>query len=64
MITVRKLESGYYMVEGDGPCEWAQPPSWPCDETTLLAHTRYYVATGTNPPMRGVRPICDNPGRS
>jgi len=39
MITVTRLSSGYYLVRGDGPCEWAQPPSWPCDETTLLAHT-------------------------
>jgi len=23
------------MIVGRGPCEWAQPPSWPCDEKTL-----------------------------
>lgn len=39
MISVRKLSTGYFIVEGDGPCEWAQPPCWPCDETTLLTHT-------------------------
>jgi hypothetical protein len=39
MITVSRLSSDYYLVRGDGPYEWAQPPSWPCDEATLLAHT-------------------------
>lgn len=38
-ITVRRLESGYYHVRGQGPCNWAQPPEWPCDEATLRAHT-------------------------
>lgn len=35
MVTVTRLESGYYHVRGDGPCNWAQPPFWPCDEKTL-----------------------------
>jgi hypothetical protein len=38
MITVKRLSSGYYFVGGDGPCNWAQPPSWPCDEATLRTH--------------------------
>ena len=38
MITARELSSGFWFIEGDGPCEWAQPPSWPCDEATLRAH--------------------------
>ena len=38
MIDVRRLASGYYHVRGNGPCEWAQPPRWPCDEDTLRAH--------------------------
>lgn len=37
-ITVRQLPSGYYHVRGRGPCNWAQPPTWPCDEQTLRAH--------------------------
>lgn len=37
-VTVTRLDSGYYHVRGDGPCNWAQPPSWPCDEATLRAH--------------------------
>lgn len=38
MITVTRLPSGYYHVRGDGPCNWAQPPTWPCDEATLREH--------------------------
>lgn len=38
-LYIKRLSSGYYHISGDGPCEWAQPPSWPCDETTLQAHT-------------------------
>lgn len=38
-IAVRKLESGYFHVRGRGPCEWAQPPCWPCDEATLRQHS-------------------------
>lgn len=37
-ITIQRLESGYYHIHGDGPCEWAQPPCWPCDEVTLRKH--------------------------
>ena len=35
MITVTRLESGYFHVRGDGPCEWSQPRSWPCSEEEL-----------------------------
>lgn len=38
MISVKKLSTGYYRVRGDGPCEWAQPPHWPCSEETLREH--------------------------
>ncbi len=34
-ITVSRLSSGYYMVRGIGPCNWAQPPIWPCEEDTF-----------------------------
>lgn len=37
-ITVQRLSSGYVRLQGNGPCEWAQPPHWPCDKTTLRAH--------------------------
>jgi hypothetical protein len=37
-ITANRLESGYWVISGRGPCEWSQPPSWPCDEATLRAH--------------------------
>jgi hypothetical protein len=36
MITVKQLSSGYWLVRGKGPCEWAQPPQWPMtDEESL-----------------------------
>ena len=34
-ITVKKLYSGYYHIRGIGPCNWAQPPIWPCDEVMI-----------------------------
>jgi hypothetical protein len=37
-IRVQRLSSGYYHVRGRGPCNWAQPPWWPCDEKTLRDH--------------------------
>ncbi len=38
MITVTKLESGYWHIRGDGPCNWAQPPCWPCSYEVLVEH--------------------------
>ena len=39
-ITVKRLHTagGYYHIRGVGPCNWAQPPCWPCDERTLRRH--------------------------
>jgi hypothetical protein len=37
-ITVRRLDSGYYHICGRGPCNWAQPPEWPCSEEVLRKH--------------------------
>jgi hypothetical protein len=37
-IAVKQLESGYWLIRGVGPCEWAQPPAWPCSEETLRKH--------------------------
>ena len=25
-ITIRRLDSGYYHIRGEGPCNWSQPP--------------------------------------
>ncbi len=38
MLTFKRLESGYWHICGDGPCEWAQVPIWPCSVATLRAH--------------------------
>ena len=37
-ITAKQLDSGYWHIRGDGPCNWAQPPWWPCNEETLREH--------------------------
>lgn len=38
-LRIKRLDSGYYHIRGQGPCNWAQPPTWPCSEQVLLAHT-------------------------
>jgi hypothetical protein len=37
-ITVQPLESGYFLVRGIGPCNFSQPPCWPCDYELLESH--------------------------
>lgn len=37
-ITTKKLPSGYWHIRGEGPCNWAQPPSWPCSEEVFREH--------------------------
>lgn len=37
-ITVKRLKSGYWHIRGQGPCNWAQPPEWPCSEEALRKH--------------------------
>jgi len=37
-ITITQLPSGYWHIRGRGPCNWAQPPHWPCSEEVLRAH--------------------------
>jgi hypothetical protein len=36
-ITITMLDSGYYHIRGRGPCNWSQPPHWPCDRETFRA---------------------------
>lgn len=47
-IKVKRLPSGYYHVRlyPGGPCEWAQPPLWPCDEDTLRWHAHPEASDG------------------
>jgi hypothetical protein len=37
-ITARRLPGGYWHVRGNGPCNWTQPPQWPCDAGMLHDH--------------------------
>ena len=39
MITIKRLSSGYYRINGRGPCNWSQVPEWPCDEATIRSCT-------------------------
>lgn len=34
-ITTERLSSGYWHIRGDGPCNFAQPETWPCSEQSL-----------------------------
>ncbi len=36
LFSVKRLESGYWHLRGDGPCNWAQPRDWPCASETDL----------------------------
>lgn len=38
MIKIIRLPGGWWHVRGRGPCNWAQPPEWPCSEAMLRAH--------------------------
>jgi len=38
MIKITRLPGGWWHVRGRGPCNWAQPPEWPCSEAMLRAH--------------------------
>lgn len=38
MVTVKRLSSGFFHIRGRGPCNWSQPPHWPCSEAELRAH--------------------------
>lgn len=35
VLTFTTLSSGYVHIRGQGPCNWAQPPRWPCSEDEL-----------------------------
>ena len=38
-IRTTRLSSGYWHIRGVGPCNYSQPPHWPCDLDTLKAHS-------------------------
>jgi hypothetical protein len=37
-ISVKRADNGWWHIRGQGPCNWAQPPHWPCSEATLREH--------------------------
>ncbi len=36
-LRIKRLSSGHWHIRGRGPCEWAQPPAWPCTPEELDA---------------------------
>jgi hypothetical protein len=45
-ITVNPLSSGYFFVSGIGPCNYSQPPWWPCDYGILKQHAHPEASEG------------------
>lgn len=44
-IRVERFDHTHYVkLSGVGPCNWAQPPCWPCDEDTLREHAAGYAS--------------------
>jgi hypothetical protein len=50
-ITYKRLPSGYWHIRGRGPCNWAQPPHWPCSKQTK--RTEGVQILQVTPPERG-----------
>lgn len=62
-ITAKHLESGYWHIRGQGPCSWAQPPTWPCDEETFRAHAFGEASEGfIQSALAASRPAADTGG--
>jgi len=34
-LEIKQLPSGYWHIRGVGPCNWTQPPIWPCSEALI-----------------------------
>lgn len=37
-ITAKRLPSGWWHIRGTGPCNWSQPPRYPCAEDEIRQH--------------------------
>jgi hypothetical protein len=37
-LSIVRLPSGYYHIRGKGPCNWTQPPHWPCNDAVIFTH--------------------------
>jgi hypothetical protein len=38
-LVTKLLESGAWHIRAAGPCNWAQPATWPCDDAELERST-------------------------
>ena len=38
-MIVKRLPSGYWLIQGEGACNWCQPEHWPCDEAHIREHS-------------------------
>lgn len=45
-IEVTRLSSGWWHIRGVGPCNWSQPPEWPCDEDALREYAHPEAGDG------------------
>jgi hypothetical protein len=37
-VFVERLSSGYWLLSGRGPCNYSQPPDFPCSEEDIRSH--------------------------
>lgn len=37
-MRAKELGTGYWHIRGQGPCDWTQPPYWPCSEEMIREH--------------------------
>lgn len=37
-LNVKQLPSGWWHIRGAGPCNYTQPPTWPCSEEEIRKH--------------------------
>lgn len=56
-ISAKRLASGYWHIRGDGPCNWAQPPTWPCSESVLREHAFPEASEAFIRAAQGVRAV-------
>jgi hypothetical protein len=45
-VSVKRLDSGYWHLRGIGPCNWAQPPRWPCPDDQAPEGSFFGKASG------------------
>ena len=39
ITSIDRMSSGYWHIRGRGPCNWCQPPEFPCSEEIIREHS-------------------------